>query len=286
VTASVPTIVATCGGLNPGRWTEAVYGPLLLHAIELADVRGRAPRVAHLNTAGGDPRFAEGVELEAARAAGVSASHLRVFPHPNVPSVRDHLLAQDVVWVSGGSLANLLALWRLHGIDSALREAWQAGVVLAGGSAGAICWHTGGTTSSFGPDIAPLADGLGFVPFSLGVHWDSDAARRPVHSAAVASGVLDAGFALDEGVGVVYRGSTPVEPSYFVTERAGQRAYRIRAADPEGEGVGEGVGDGHAGVGAGAGAAFAGTAPPESPPPADGTSRGVVVEPVEPRLVA
>ncbi|WP_382307187.1 Type 1 glutamine amidotransferase-like domain-containing protein [Herbiconiux sp. UC225_62] len=230
MTASVPTIVATCGGLNPGRWTEAVYGPLLLHAIALAEVRGRAPRVAHLNTAGGDPRPIEGVELEAAREAGVSASHLRVFPHPNVDSVRSYLLEQDVVWVSGGSLANLLALWRLHGIDEALREAWQAGVVLAGGSAGAICWHTGGTTSSFGPDIAPLADGLGFVPFSLAVHWDSDAARRPVHSAAVASGQLTSGFALEEGVGVVYRGGAPQEPEYFVTERQGGRAYRIRAA--------------------------------------------------------
>jgi peptidase E len=229
MTASEPTIVATCGGLNPGRWIDAEYGPLLLHAIELAEVRGRAPRVVHLNTAGGDPRFAEGAEVEAARSAGVQASHLRLFPHPNVPSIREHLLEQDVIWVSGGSLANLLALWRLHGVDEALREAWQAGVVLAGGSAGAICWHTGGTTSSFGPDISPLADGLGFVPFSLGVHYDSDAARRPVHERAVAEGVLTEGFALDEGVGVVYRGSEPAEPAYFVTERAGQRAHRIRS---------------------------------------------------------
>lgn len=179
MTAAGPTIVATCGGLNGGDWTDSVYGPLLHHAIELAQVSGRAPRVTHINTAGGDQRHIEGAELEAARVAGVEASHVRFFPHPNTPDLREHLLSQDVVWVSGGSLVNLLAVWRAHGLDRLLAEAWEAGVVLAGGSAGALCWHEGGTTASYGPDISAVPDGLALLPGSLGVHWDSDPKRGP-----------------------------------------------------------------------------------------------------------
>ncbi|WP_348789102.1 peptidase E [Leifsonia sp. NPDC080035] len=228
MTAGQPTIVATCGGLTGGAWTDSAYGPLLEHAIELARVQGRPPRVTHINTAGGDQRHIEGAELEAARAAGVDATHLRLFPHPNLPDMRAHLLAQDVIWVSGGSLANLLALWRLHGLDQLLAEAWRAGVVLAGGSAGAVCWHEGGTTASFGPDISPLADGLGLVPGSLAVHYDSDPNRRPAHQRAVAAGVLPDGYALDEGVGLVYFGTELVD---VVAERPGVSAWRVRRTD-------------------------------------------------------
>ncbi|GAA1441144.1 Type 1 glutamine amidotransferase-like domain-containing protein [Leifsonia poae] len=228
MTAARPTIVATCGGLNPGSWTDAVYGPLLLHAIELARVEGRAPRVAHLNTAGGDQRSIEGTELEAARAAGVDASHIRFFPHPNIEHLREHVLSQDVIWVSGGSLVNLLAVWRAHGLDAILAEAWRAGVVLAGGSAGALCWHSGGTTASFGPQISAVADGLRLLPGSLGVHYDSDPNRRIAHQAAIAAGTIPSGYALDEGVGLVYEDASLVD---VVAERAGQYAWRVDAAD-------------------------------------------------------
>jgi peptidase E len=228
VTAAVPTIVATCGGLDPGGWTDAVYGPLILHAVALADVTGRAPRVAHVNTAGGDQRSVEGAELEAARAAGVEASHIRFFPHPNIEDLREHVLSRDVIWVSGGSLVNLLAVWRAHGLDTILEEAWRSGVVLAGGSAGALCWHSGGTTASFGPQISAVADGLRLLPGSLGVHYDSDPNRRVAHQAAIAAGTIPPGHALDEGVGLVYAGTRLVD---VVAERAGQYAWRIDAVD-------------------------------------------------------
>ena len=110
-----------------------------------------------------------------------------------MPSTADPaalLLGQDVVWVGGGSVANLLVVWRLHGLDRALREAWQAGVVLAGVSAGSVCWHVGGTTDSFGPDLRPVTDGLGFVPYSAGVHYDSEPQRRPLFQQLIGSGVL------------------------------------------------------------------------------------------------
>lgn len=228
MTATQPTILASCGGLNPGSWTDAVYGPLLTHAIELARVSGRAPRVSHVNTAGGDQRSVEGIELEAARLAGVQASHLRLFPRPNVENLRDYVLSQDVIWVSGGSLVNLLAVWRAHGLDSIFEEAWRSGVVLAGGSAGGLCWHSGGTTASFGPDISAVADGLGFLPGSLGVHYDSDPNRRGAHEAAIASGVLPAGYALDEGVGLVFHATTLAE---VVTDRIGGYAWNVQAVN-------------------------------------------------------
>ncbi len=228
----MPTIVATCGGLSPGSWTDAVYGPLIRHAVDLACVSGRPPRVAHINTAGGDQRSIEGIELEAARAAGVDASHLRLFPHPNVDDLRLFVLSRDVVWVSGGSLVNLLAVWRAHGLDRILSEAWQAGVVLAGGSAGALCWHSGGTTASFGPDISPVADGLGLLPHSLAVHYDSDPNRRRVHDAAVAAGTLAPGYALDEGVGLVYEGTSLVD---VIGEQPGRSAWQVTASDGRAE---------------------------------------------------
>ncbi|RKR76203.1 Type 1 glutamine amidotransferase-like domain-containing protein [Frondihabitans australicus] len=231
MTASAPTILATCGGLNPGEWTDAVYGPLVLEAIRLAEVpAGRTPHVLHVNTAGGDPRFVEGTEIEAARAAGARASHLRLFPHPNVPSLAAAVNAADVVWVSGGSVVNLLAVWRAHGLDRVLRDAWRRGVVLAGGSAGGLCWHTGGVTTSYGPTASAVADGLGFVPGSLAVHYDSDPSRAVAYEAAVAAGDLAPGYALDEGTGVVYRDDGDgAQLADVVSERTDGRVLRVDA---------------------------------------------------------
>ena len=109
---------------------------------------------------------------------------------PTSPDVRAHLLDQDVVWVGGGSVANLLAVWRVHGLDEVMREAWEAGVVLAGVSAGSICWHVGGTTDSFGPDLRPVTDGLALLPYGNGVHYDSEERRRPLLHRLVADGTL------------------------------------------------------------------------------------------------
>lgn len=236
MTALEPTILATCGGLLPGEWDESTYGPLLFEAIRHARVPSdRAPRVLHVNTAGGDQRTVEGAELAAARTVGVDARHLRLFGRRNVPSLRDAVLAADVVWVSGGSLVNLLAVWRAHGLDAVFREAWEAGVVLAGGSAGALCWHTGGVTQSFGPSPSAVADGLGFVPGALGVHTDSDPKRSPAFHAAIAAGTLADGIELDEGVGVLYRG---LDANFVeaISDHDGGHATRV-ARNPDGTGT-------------------------------------------------
>jgi peptidase E len=159
----------------------------------------------------------------------VQTSHLALFAMPNVEDVRAHLLAQDVIWVGGGSTANLLAVWRVHGLDRILRECWEAGVVLGGVSAGSICWHDGGTTDSFGPQLAPITGGLGFLPYSNGVHYDAEERRRPLFHELIGNGTLGPGFATDNGVGIHYRGTEFIEA---VADRPDAFAYRVeRGAD-------------------------------------------------------
>ena len=231
--ADAPTILATSGGRVPGRRTLWEVGPLPEYAVELAGVSGRRPRVCFLATALGDNAAVLQAFYDAARFAGFEASHLALFPMPNVDDPRVHLLAQDVVWVWGGSVAGLLAMWRLHGVDAAMREAWEAGVVLTGVSAGSICWHVGGTTDSFGPELRPVTDGLGLLPYANGVHYDSEEQRRPLLHRLVADRTLPTAYATDDGVGLHYRGTELVEA---LTELPGKGAYRVERG-PDGEAV-------------------------------------------------
>jgi peptidase E len=222
--ADGPTILATSGGLRRGSRTTFEFAPLIHHAVELSGVAGRAPRICHIGAAGGDQQWFNALFSEAGQAGGITVTHLNLFPMPSAADPVALLLDQDVVWVGGGSVANLLAVWRLHALDRVLREVWRAGVVLAGVSAGSVCWHVGGTTDSFGPDLRPVTDGLGFVPYSAGVHYDSEPQRRPLLQQLIGSGVLPAGYATDDGVGVVYREAEFVEA---VSEVRGKGAYRV-----------------------------------------------------------
>jgi peptidase E len=233
MTAAGPTILATSGGIVPGIRTRFEFSALTDYAIELAGVSGRAPKVCFLNTAQGDSSSATAAVYEAAMVRGLQASHLAAFPMPNIADVTGHLLEQDVIWVGGGSVMGLLAMWRLHGYDVALREAWLSGVVLTGVSAGSICWHIGGTTDSYGPDLRPVINGLGFLPYSNGVHYDAEPQRRPLFQSLIASGTLPAGYATDDGVGVLYRGTDFVEA---VSEEDGKSAYWVER-NAQGEAV-------------------------------------------------
>jgi peptidase E len=152
-------------------------------------------------------------------------SRLSLFPMPNVEEVRAHLMSRDVIWVSGGSTANLLALWRLHGLDTILSECWQAGVVLMGLSAGSVCWHLGGTTNSFGLPLRPITNGLGFLPYSNSPHHDAEPQCRPTIHRLIADGTLPDGYATDNGAGLIYHGT---ELHEAITEREGARAYQLR----------------------------------------------------------
>src|SRR6476661_1468418 len=133
--ADQPTILATSGGYRYGSRTRLEFNSLVHHAVELSGVEGRAPRITHLGTAGGDQVHFATWMSEAARVAGFDLTNLALFSMPNIDDIEGHLLQQDVVWVNGGSVANLLAVWRVHGLDDVFRRVWEAGVVLAGVSA-------------------------------------------------------------------------------------------------------------------------------------------------------
>ena len=201
---------------------------LTAYALTLAP-RQRSQRLCYIPTALGDS--AQAVEVTRERFAqqrpDVTFSTLLLFPQPNVPDIRAHLLAQDVLLVEGGSVVNLLAVWRAHNLPAILRECWDAGVVCAGTSAGSLCWHLGGATDSFRDSLDPFTDGLGFLPYSNGVHDDfTGQPRRTTYRSMVASGVLPAGFATEDGVGLHY---VDGELEEAVTARQHARAWWVES---------------------------------------------------------
>jgi peptidase E len=223
VTAEAPTILATTMGFHRGgrRWTP---GPIFDFAFGLAGSPPR-PRLCFLATAGGDQAAAISGFYGAFAGTEAQASHVALFDMPNVEDVRAHLLAQEVIWVDRGSLVNLVALWRAHGLHTIMRECWEAGVVLAGESAGSLCWHQAGTTDSFGPAVVP-ADGLGFLPYANAVHYRH---RRKSFHTLIRDGTLPkVGYATDAGAGLYYRGTELVEA---VCDREDAAAYRVERTD-------------------------------------------------------
>src|SRR4051794_11082941 len=192
---------------------------------------GDRPRVCFVTTASGDPqeyldRFSEAF-ADRAEASGLRLFHLDELDGTDL---RSHVLSQDVVYVAGGSTANLLALWRLHGLDEIFAEAAAEGIVLAGISAGMNCWFEGSVTDSFGP-LAPLADGLGFLPGSSCPHYDGEPEGRPAYLELVGAGRLPAGYAADDGCALHFRDGELVEA---VSSRPDARAFRVHR-------VGDGV---------------------------------------------
>lgn len=228
--ADQPTILATSGGYRSGTRSRLEFAALVYHAVELSGVHGRRPRLVHLGTAMGDQRHVNAELDEAARVAGFDLAQLNLFPMPSVADPEALLLGADVVWVNGGSVVNLLAVWRAHGLDTILPRVWAAGVVLAGVSAGSICWHVGGTTDSYGPQLRPVTNGLALLPWANGVHYDSEPGRRPLVHRLVGDGTLPRTYCTDDGVGLVYHGTELVEA---VTEVRGKGAYLVQA-DPSG----------------------------------------------------
>jgi dipeptidase E len=218
----LPTIFAMGGG---GFTMEPENPALDDYVRSLAPAR--EPRICLLPTAGGDSEDQIRRFHTAFGDALCEPSHVSLFRLGDRPvPLREHLLAQDVIYVGGGSLVNLLALWRAHALDEILREAWQAGIVLAGLSAGSMCWFEWGVTRSVGRPA--LARGLGFLPGSNSVHYDGEPQRRPFYLRAVAGGDAPAGWGVDDGAGLLFRGTRLIE---VVASRPGARAYRVHARD-------------------------------------------------------
>lgn len=145
---------------------------------------------------------------------------------PRQPSRTSDLSAfladQDIIYVGGGDTANMLVLWRRHGLDLLLRRAWSHGTVLAGVSAGMLCWFNGGVTDSFG-GLEPLDDGLGLIDATACPHYDGEPERRPTYQRVIAGG-MQAGYAADDGAALHFQGSNLVD---VVSSRPQARAYRV-----------------------------------------------------------
>jgi len=154
-------------------------------------------------------------------------TRLTFYPWPPA-DLRELALGHDAIFVCGGNTANMLAVWRVHGFDRILREAWEAGVVLFGVSAGMICWFEAGVTDSFGPQLEGIRDGLGFLPGSACPHYDGEERRRPVYKELVRDG-FPSGLALDDTAAARFSGAELVE---VVATTPGARGYRV---EPDGE---------------------------------------------------
>jgi peptidase E len=220
VAGSDRRIVALGGAsLQPG----STHGPLHQY---LLDLTGEAyPRVCFLGTASGDdPAYIAAFYGWFARRS--QATHLGLFDR-RVGDIAAFIGEHDLVYVGGGNTANMLAVWRTHGVDTALRDAWQAGVILAGPSAGAVCWFEGGTTDSFSPALDALDDGLRLLPGSFCPHYDSESSRRPRYHELVGSGALPAGYAADDDVGLLFSGTSLSEVVGVMPE---SRAFRVQRA--------------------------------------------------------
>ncbi|MFJ4523616.1 Type 1 glutamine amidotransferase-like domain-containing protein [Streptomyces sp. NPDC088810] len=221
--------------LVPGRRVVLLGGGFSMDEDGLLDdwllthARNPRPRVCFVPTASGDaPGYVDRF-LSAFRPRDCTPAVLPLFRRElDDDALRAFLLAQDVVYVGGGNTANMLAVWRVHGVDRLLREACDRGTLLCGISAGANCWADAAHTDSFGP-LASLRDGLGLLPGSVCPHYDSEPGRRTSYRQAVAGGTLPGGWALEDGVGALF---TDGRLEQAVTRRPGARLYRVEPGTP------------------------------------------------------
>ena len=208
--------VVACGG------QQLLYPALTTYLLGLA--RRPRPKVLFLGTASGDGAGYLLTFYQAMAGVDCEPSHLALFDRV-VDDIEGLVRAQDVVIVGGGNTANMLAIWRLHGVEAGLRSAYAGGTVLSGWSAGCLCWFEGGITDSFTPDLGPLRDGLGILAGSACPHYDSQDLRRPVYAREIAAGMAP-GIALEDAVAARYEDEKLVE---IVSARPDGRAFHVDA---------------------------------------------------------
>lgn len=209
--------ILPCGG------RQLFHPALTRYAFALS--RRRRPRVLFLPTASGDDPLYLLTFYQQLAGIDCEPTHLALFDR-DMRDIGARIGTQDVIVVGGGNTANMLAVWRVHGVDAALREAYAAGAVLTGWSAGCICWFASGITDSFTPELGPLNDGLGILAGSACPHYDSEERRPLVYQREIAAG-LEGGIALDDGVMARYEDERLVE---VVSGREGGRAFQVDRA--------------------------------------------------------
>ncbi len=220
-------IVATSGGfISTKRWGVMRPGATFLKALELT--KKNRPKVCFIMTATGDDASYISRSYEAMSELSVDVCHLALFPQPNA-DIEERIMNSNLIWVGGGSVANLLEVWKIHNLGNHLKNAWENGTVLSGVSAGSICWFKGGTTDSFGPELKPITNGLSFLPFANGVHYDSEEQRRPLLHSLIANKTFDLAYATDDHTGIVFENENPIEVLSDVTNTKDKiaSAYKV-----------------------------------------------------------
>jgi dipeptidase E len=202
--------IIACGGFLLGSRVHD-------HVLALA----RGSRALYVPTASMENANLVLAFYESMRGRG-EADHLVFNPYPPA-DLREFVLSFDAIFVAGGNTANMLAVWRVHGFDEFLREAWESGIVLAGTSAGMICWFEAGVTDSFGLQLEGMRDGLGFLAGSACPHYDGEERRRPRYHALVDDG-FPSGYAADDGAALHFVGT---ELQEVLSVRDGATAYRV-----------------------------------------------------------
>lgn len=221
-------MLGTILALGGGGFSMSDDGSSALDDFVLELTGADRPRVCFVPTASGDAQE-YGQRFESCFAGRAETSVLSLFcQEPWGYSDPAMLLEQDAIYVGGGSTANLLAVWRLHGLTDILAEAAANGAVLAGVSAGMNCWFTGSSTDSFGP-LAPWDDGLGFIDASACPHYLGEPGRREKYVGWVADGSLGDGYAVDEHAALLFRDGELVEA---VGERPGRPVFRVERDAP------------------------------------------------------
>jgi peptidase E len=224
-----PAAGRTIFAMGGGGFTMEPTNPLLDEFVLGLAERTSEPRILFLPTASGDTTTQ--INAFYSRYGGRSClpTHLSLFHLRDIRRPLEQIvLEQDVIYVGGGSMRNLLAIWRAHGLDRLLTQAWEAGIVLAGLSAGAMCWFEGGVSRSGGPP-EPM-EGLGLLEGSLTVHADGEPERLPVWLANVRAGTLPGGWAADDGIGLLFRDQ---RLQRVVSSRPGAGAQRVDALEGE-----------------------------------------------------
>jgi dipeptidase E len=221
----VRRILALGGHEFSARPPDRAVCELLLRLA--AERGGERPRICILPTPGGDTSEQIASFYAAFGERPCEPSDVSLFRLGRPMALRDHLLSQDLIYVGGGSMVNLLAVLEAHDTPSILSLAWRRGIVLAGQSAGAMCWFEAGITKSSGS--ARAAAGLGLLNGSLCVHYNNEPDRRAAYLEAVARGV-PSGYGLDDYAGLLWEGEgTPSA----LTARRGARAYRVSSREGE-----------------------------------------------------
>ncbi len=189
------------------------------------------PKICFIPTATGDSPYYINYWYEITADLNIEPSVMKVWINSNsqTHSFEEIIMKMDAIIVGGGNTLNMLAIWKAQEIDKALEKAYDQGIILAGGSAGSLCWFNGGTTDSR-PKALSIVTGLGILDFSHCPHYHSEASRKPLYHKNILAKKLQNGYACDDRSGIVFINGKATKSvamdkesfSYYVYEKNGE----------------------------------------------------------------